>query len=265
MQTQSSFWLKTLTAASLAFGAIYFYNDKPQQITTQFSTAQTTVVHTTTKPLAVNNNTQQDNTVASDNSKSNANTSIFGKANNTIELQTRIDSIKQRRPELHYSPEEVAAAVERTNSWSPAENTPADLPLKPEELTDGRQFIQLDTIKIETLMPGDAINVRVAENAKDYAVVIDKVEKHDYNSISWYGHIQGEDGQKYSVSFTRGETLTVGGLDTPDGHYVLQAHGNNGWIASSQLLFKADPKVSDAIHPADVEPNYAHTHATQQH
>ncbi|PUA27079.1 MAG: hypothetical protein B0W54_19825 [Cellvibrio sp. 79] len=263
MQTQSSFWLKTLAAAGLAFGVIYFYNSETQPVTTQLSTASTTAANTTTKPLTAHNNIEQDIPVTSGNNKSNV--SLSSSAMAGPELQARMDSIKQRRPGLDYSPEEVAAAVARSNSWTPAENTPADLPLKPEELTDGRQFIQLDTVKIETLMPDDAINVRVAENAKDYAVVIDKVEKHDYNSISWYGHIQGEDGQKYSVSFTRGETLTVGGLDTPDGHYVLQAHGNNGWIASSQLLFKADPNVSDAIHPADVDPNYAHTRDSHQH
>lgn len=261
MQTQSSFWLKTLSAAGLAFGVIYFYSDESTPVIDE-----TTAAHTTTKPLTANNNIEQGITVTSGNTTTNSSSSISAITGSTsTELQARLDSIKQRRPGLDYSPEEIAAAVARRTSWNPAENTPADLPLKPEELTDGRQFIQLDTVKIETLMPGDAINVRVAENAKDYEVVIDKVEKHDYNSISWYGHIQGEDGQKYSVSFTRGETLTVGGLDTPDGHYVLQAHGNNGWIASSQLLFKADPKVSDAIHPADVDPNYAHTRDSHQH
>lgn len=263
MQTQSSFWLKTLTAAGLAFGIIYFYSYDPETVATQPSATETTAANTTTKPLTANNNIEQDIPVTSGNTTSNTSSSLSAMTGS--ELQARMDSIKQRRPGLDYTPEEVAAAVARDTSWNPTENTPADLPLKPEELTDGRQFIQLDTVKIETLMPGDAINVRVAENAKDYAVVIDKVEKHDYNSISWYGHIQGEDGQKYSVSFTRGETLTVGGLDTPDGHYVLQAHGNNGWIASSQLLFKADPNVSDAIHPADVDPDYAHTRDSHQH
>lgn len=262
MQNQSSFWLKTLTAASLAFGVIYFYSYTSTPVIEETTAAQ----HTTTKPLTAPNKIEQDITVTYGNTVSNASSSASASVGSTpTELQARMDSIKQRRPGLNYSTEEIAAAVARSTSWNPAENTPADLPLKPEELTDGRQFIQLDTMKIETLMPGDAINVRVEENAKDYKVVIDKVEKHDYNSISWYGHIQGEDGQKYSVSFTRGETLTVGGLDTPDGHYVLQAHGNNGWIASSQLLFKADPKVSDAIHPADVDPNYAHTRDSHQH
>lgn len=265
MQTQSSFWLKTLVVAGLAFGVIYFYNNNVQTATS------TSTVSTTTTPHTANNNIEQEITVTSGNNHSDihsgTDSSSASQTTNLIpaKLQARMDSIKQRRPESNYSPAEVSAAVERNTSWAPAEKIPTDLPLKPEELTDGRQFIQLDTVKMETLMPGDAINVRVAENAKNYEVVIDNVEKHDYNSISWYGHIQGEDGQKYSVSFTRGESLTVGGLDTPDGHYVLQAHGNNGWIASSQLLFKADPNVSDAIHPADVDPSYAHTRESHQH
>ena len=154
--------------------------------------------------------------------------------------------------------DEVAAAVARTTTWTATDTIHRELPLAEEEFTDGRQFLDLDSLKIETLMPGDQINVRVDEQAKDYKVTIDRIEKHDYNSISWYGHITGDDGHKYQVSVTRGEHLTVGGLDTPDGHFVIQAHGNKGWIASSQLLFKADTSVSDAIHPADVDPNYTH-------
>ncbi|PUA26852.1 MAG: hypothetical protein B0W54_20705 [Cellvibrio sp. 79] len=249
MQSQSSFWLKTLAAAGLSFGIIYFYSSQSTP-----AVEESTDIHTNPKSLTEHNNIKVDTSLIAANSK--LGTSSSHAPITSAELKTRMDNIKQRRPNLDYSPEEVAAAVARNTSWSPAETTPKNLPLKPEELADGRQFIQLDTMKMETLMPGDAINVRVDENAKDYEVVIDKVEKHDYSSISWYGHIQGEDGQKYSVSFTRGEALTVGGLDTPDGHYVLQAHGNNGWIASSQLLFKADPEVSDVIDPADVDPNY---------
>lgn len=259
MHNQRLFWLTTLTIAGLGFGTVYWYN---QNSAPSISSATN---NTTTRPTTTTTDQNNNNGITMPNNINASNPATNHPATASTELQTRIEAIKNRRPLLHYSPEEVAAATARTSSWNPAEKTPADLPLKQEELTDGRQFIQLDTLKIETLMPGDAINVRVAENARDYQVVIDRVEKHDYNSISWYGHIQGEDGQQYSVSFTRGETLTVGGLDTPDGHYVLQAHGNNGWIASSQLLFKADPKVSDAIHPADVDPNYTPTHESHAH
>ena len=167
-------------------------------------------------------------------------------------IATRLDAMHQRRPNENFDPAAVAAAVERPTAWAPAEEVPTELPLEPEEFSDGRQFIQFDSLKLETLMPGDNVEVRVEELGDDYTVVIDEVKKHDYSNISWYGHIDGDDGQTYSVSFTRGEGLTVGGLSTPDGHYVLQAHGNNGWIASSGLLYKIDPNVPDVIYPEDV-------------
>jgi hypothetical protein len=176
-----------------------------------------------------------------------------------VSFDERLAAMQQRRPNQQFDPAAVEAAMQRQAAWAPAEEVPEDLPLQPEEFTDGRQFIELDSLKIETLMPGDAVKVTIDETGEDYNVTVDRVEKHDYNSISWYGHIEGADGQTYSVSFTRGETLTVGGLDTPEGHYVLQAHGNNGWIASSALLFKIDPNVDDAIYPHDVEQQVNHS------
>lgn len=179
----------------------------------------------------------------------------------------RLEVMQLRRPERSYDLDEIAAALKRETVWAPADEVPDNLPLEPDELTDGRQFIQLDSLKVETLEPGDAVKVYIEETGQEYLVTMDSVEKHDYDSISWYGHIDGADGQTYSVSFTRGKTLTVGGLDTPDGHYVLQAHGNNGWLASSSLLFKiADPNVSDAIDPrdhgyiGDVPDDHGHIH-----
>lgn len=173
-------------------------------------------------------------------------------AEDLAQAEDRLDVMQQRRPEKHFDLAEVAAALKRDTAWAPAEAIPEDLPLEPEELTDGRQFIQLDTMKIETLAPGDEVKVLIEETGQEYVVTMDNIEKHDYDSISWHGHIDGSDGQTYSVSFTRGKELTVGGLDTPEGHYVLQAHGDNGWLASSALLFKiADPDVSDAIDPRD--------------
>ncbi len=167
-------------------------------------------------------------------------------------IEERLEMMQTRRPNQHFDPAAVAAAVNRDIAWETAEEAPSDLPLKPEELTDGRQFINFDSLKLETLMPGDDLKVTIDETGEDYLVTMDRVEKHDYDSISWYGHIDGADGQTYKVSFTRGKGLTVAGLDTPDGHYVLQSHGDNGWIASSGLLFKIDPDVPDVIYPEDV-------------
>lgn len=252
MQTQRHFWLKTVIAGGIVLGVVYFFAQPSKNLPPDNSNANVEIQSST--PATNGDNSQPKNQVVAKISSSASSTEI---QTITPELQERIAAMQQRRPNLQFSNSEVAAAVNRTTSWAPAEEIPRELPLQPEEFTDGRQFIELDSLKIETLMPGDKINVRVDNNTKDYQVTIDRIEKHDYNSISWFGHIQGDDGQKYSVSFTRGEQLTVGGLDTPDGHYVLQGHGDKGWVASSQLLFKVDTSVSDAIHPADVDPKYA--------
>lgn len=255
MHTQRSFWLKILIAGGIVLGMIYFFA-QPSTNKALDSAEPNAEIQNASAKKADKDSQQKTQTIATASSS----TSSSDQQAITPELQERIDAMQQRRPNQQFSSSEVAAAVSRKTSWAPTEEIPRELPLQQEEFVDGRQFIELDSLKIETLMPGDQVNVQVDKNAKAYEVIIDRIEKHDYNSISWYGHIQGDDGQKYSVSFTRGEHLTVGGLDTPDGHYVLQGHGEKGWIASSQLLFKADTSVSDAIHPADVDPNYPHAH-----
>lgn len=258
MKTQRRLWLKIFIASGVI--VIFIYLFAPSSLTTLGSNNPIALsqeaASATIQPTSMGNQVKEE-LLTHKTSSISSSLSSNEKQTITPELQERITAMQQRRPDWQFSNTEVAAAVKRTTSWSPSEEIPRELPLKPEEFTDGRQFIELDSLKIETLMPGDNINVRVDNSAKNYQVIIDRVEKHDYNSISWHGHIQGDDGQKYSVSFTRGEHLTVGGLDTPDGHYVLQGHGDKGWIASSQLLFKADTSVSDAINPADVDPNYS--------
>lgn len=269
MKTQRRLWLKIFIASGAM--VIFIYLFAPSSLTALDSSNPTALarkapsasIHSTS--TTIDNSHVEEKSLAHNVSSISSSTPSTEEQTITPELQERIATMQQRRPDWQFSNTDVAAAVSRTTSWSPSEEIPRELPLKPEEFTDGRQFIELDSLKIETLMPGDQLKVSVDNSAKDYQVMIDRIEKHDYNSISWHGHIQGDDGQKYSVSFTRGEHLTVGGLDTPDGHYVLQGHGDKGWIASSQLLFKADTSVSDAINPADVDPNYSPNQDSHPH
>ncbi|MDO8342684.1 MAG: hypothetical protein Q7T48_05770 [Cellvibrio sp.] len=176
-------------------------------------------------------------------------------------LQERLTAMQERRPAINFDPEQVAAAIERDVAWAPLTEIPKELPLEPEEFTDGREFISFDSLKMETLMPGDRIRIPIQALGREYEVTIDKVEKHDYNSISWNGHIEGGDGQNYNASFTRGANLTVGGMDTPDGQYQLQATGDKGWIASSGLLFKhhSDPIDPNTVEPGSVPSTNTHT------
>ncbi len=172
-----------------------------------------------------------------------------------VDLEARLEAMQSRRPEQHFDKVAVEAAVQRQITWEPAKIIPKHLPLELGEFTDGRQFIQLDSLKIETLMPGDTFKINISDTRRDYSITVDNVEKYDARSITWFGHIDGNDGQMYSVSFSRGDKLTVGGIDTPEGHYELQAHGNDGWIASSKLLFKVNPEVTDEVYPNDIATN----------
>lgn len=169
-------------------------------------------------------------------------------------LIERMEVMRERRPNMDFDPEEVAAAMQREAAWTPVKEKPTNLPLEPELLNDGRKFFRLDDLKLETLVPGDTVKVNLEEVNEEYEVVIDSTEKHDYDSISWYGHIETGDGQTYRVNFTKGGNLTVGGLSTPEGHFVIQSHGETGWIASSATLFKIDPNQPDAIYPPGHEP-----------
>jgi hypothetical protein len=170
-------------------------------------------------------------------------------AQGPYDLQSRLETMQRRQQGKVYDPQQVAAAVERGTAWTPVSQVPTSLPLKPEEFTDGRQFIKFDALKMDTLMPGDEMWVRVKQDGPRYRVKIDSVEAHENGRVSSYGHLMdlGE-RERFSVTFTRGPSLTVGGMDTPDGHYELQAHGENGWIASSALLFK---KHQDPIVPPE--------------
>lgn len=168
------------------------------------------------------------------------------------EIRERVATMNARRPGRHFTAQEVARAVARRDMWSSTDAVATEkIPLEEEQLHDGRQLVQFSPLKLESLQAGDRVAIDITEANTAYEVVIDRVKKHDYDSISWYGHIDGNDGQRYQVSFTRGESLTVGGIDTPAGNFQLQAHDDAGWIASSGSLFETSGET-DAIYPPDM-------------
>lgn len=167
------------------------------------------------------------------------------------EVLERVEIMNARRPGRNYTAREVERAMARRDMWSSTEEvTTEKIPLEEEELHDGRQLVQFSPVKLESLQVGDRVAIDITEANTAYEVVIDRIQKHDYDSVSWYGHIDGNDGQRYQVSFTRGETLTVGGIDTPAGNFQLQAHDDAGWIASSGSLFETGGET-DAVYPPE--------------
>lgn len=172
---------------------------------------------------------------------------------NDEKIAEKMSLLAERRPRQSFNPAEVAAALQQPAAWTHAEKVPRGLPLKAEEFNDGREFIQFNPIKLEVLSVGETLDVPIKDTSKTYTITIDSVDADNYDSLTWSGHFVGDDGQTYQASFSRGPKLMVGGIDTPDGHYVIQAHGSDGWVASSALLFKVDPNHTDALIPPKEE------------
>lgn len=169
------------------------------------------------------------------------------------QLQTRLEAMRQRQPNRSFEPERVVETMAQSEAWVRIESPPEELPLTPEEKFDGREYIRFNPLRVETLMPGDTLEIPVWQLGARYKMRVDSTETHSNGSVTWHGHLENFN-EPHRVTITVGNGLSLGGIETPSGHYVLQAHGEAGWIASSETLFKRNENETDMIIPPAGEP-----------
>lgn len=169
------------------------------------------------------------------------------------QLQSRLEAMRKRRPGKSFDPEQVVKTMARTEAWTRVDTPPADLPLTPAEKYDGREFIRFNPLRIETLMPGDTLEIPIWQLGARFKMRVDYAETHANGSVTWHGHLENVN-EPHRVTITVGDGLSLGGIDTPNGHYVLQANGESGWIASSETLFKRNETETDMVVPPAGEP-----------
>ena len=156
--------------------------------------------------------------------------------------------MQKRQPDRSFEPERVVETMAQSEAWSRIENPPEDLPLTPVEKFDGREYIRFDALRVETLMPGDTLEIPIWQLGVRYKMRVDSTETHTNGSVTWHGHLENFN-EPHRVTITVGNGLSLGGIETPNGHYVLQAHGKSGWIASSETLFKRNQHETDMVIP----------------
>lgn len=164
------------------------------------------------------------------------------------QLNDRLERMRLRRPNQAFDAESVLKALEQPSAWTETDDIPDNMQLDDEDKNDGREFISFNPLKIEALMPGDTLTIPVAQLKKEFVMVVDSI-RYAETSLTWEGHIETSDSERYDVLITQSEKLTIAGINTSMGHYALQAHDGVGWIASSQTLFKQDFSETDAILP----------------
>jgi hypothetical protein len=168
------------------------------------------------------------------------------------QLQDRLDAMHKRHTNKSFDVEEVIDALTQPEAWSRVNEPPGELPLTAAERSDGREFIRFNPTRIETLMPGDTLEIPVWQLGERFTMRVERTESHANGSVTWHGHLENFN-EPHRVTITVGDGLSLGGIDTPRGHYVLQAHGESGWIASSETLFKRSETETDMVIPSDEE------------
>lgn len=160
----------------------------------------------------------------------------------------RLAEMSSRRDGRTFSPQATLNALRKPVAWTAADEPGPHLVLSTEARHDGRVFVNLDQTRIEALVAGDEFDLPLLQENSVYRMRVESVEVGDHNDITWHGYLTdfANDNQ---VSITQGSTLTVAGITTPAGHYVLEAHQGSGWIAAGGDLFKQDFDQTDEIIP----------------
>jgi hypothetical protein len=157
---------------------------------------------------------------------------------NYATFKDRVYEVQARRNGQHIDPAQLWLASQQPNAWTPVNNSSDALNLSDEERNDGRKFIEFSPLKLESLVAGDTLEIDMGAAGQSFKAKIDEVRSEDNGkNVTWTGDSLDTNYPGH-LTITKGDTLIVGGITTPDGHYELQVHGNEGWIVSSATIFK---------------------------
>lgn len=181
----------------------------------------------------------------------------------------RYDEVVARRNGAAIPAINVKHALQLKAAWSTDDMAADALDLDPEDRFDGRSFIRFNPMKLESLVAGDHMEIPLDETQQTYTFEVDQVQVNDEESISWVGHLT-ESETDNQVIFTQSSNLTYAGIQTPEGLFVLEAKGTQGWIAPAGLIFKGscdalpvDTETGTAEHPHNH--NHTHNHSEGAH
>lgn len=165
-------------------------------------------------------------------------------------LEQRITELNQLYPYREFSSGEVLDLLAQSNAWESSSEVPESLPITDDQRNDGRAFIELNPERFQVLLPGDTIELPLEKLGMHLQMQVDSREALPNGGFTLHGHLLGSD-ELMRATITQGPGLSLAGIDTPQGHVVMQANDTHGWIASSETLFKQNPNTTDVLLPTD--------------
>lgn len=153
-------------------------------------------------------------------------------------FKNRVTEVEARRNGKRVDPQQLWEAAQQPNAWKTVSGAADSLNLSDADKNDGRKFIELSPLKLESLVAGDTLEIDMGDAGKALKVKIDGARSEDDGrNVTWTGD-STDANSPYHLTITKGETLVMGGLSTPEGLYQIEVHDGKGWIVSSATLFR---------------------------
>lgn len=109
--------------------------------------------------------------------------------------------------------------------------------------------LKMDNNQLSRLRSGDQLILPIPQLNTSYQMQVDVVGRHPNGDKSLKGHLVNT-AKRYSVVMTRGENATFATINTPNGSFMLEAAGDDGWIMSlAELDYMIDPNLDDSRIP----------------
>lgn len=185
-------------------------------------------------------------------------------------LQQRLDLINKRNPNIHMTAIQLQKLMDKPTAWQVQDDIVDQLKdkLEPNELKDGRKFIAIDPMKIETLLPNDNLQVNIPQLGKDLTLKIEDISVEN-GITSWQGKLINYPDLN-TVSITQGgvgnSLITQIGLNTPEGFYVVEGFNTAGWIVGGGTKFNKGEMVETVDENGTVQkPEFFGGHENDSH
>ena len=165
-------------------------------------------------------------------------------------LQNRIEELESLYPHQSFEPNQLVDLLAEPNAWQKTDLPAQQLPLTEVERNDGREFIELKPERLLVALPGDSLELPIEQLGLNLEMQVERREELPNGGFVLHGRVLGTD-ELMRVTLTQTPGLSLAGIETPQGHYVLQANDGHGWIASSDTLFKQDEHQNDMVIPPE--------------
>lgn len=133
--------------------------------------------------------------------------------------------------------------VQKRELWQEDDSLP-ETPIRYANKGIDARPLTINKKQIANIGVGDTVPVPLPQTSQDYEMAVKEVGRHANGDKSLKGHLVSN--PDYTVVMTEGQSATFATINTPEGSFLLEADGTQGWVMSqTDLDLMADPNLVD--------------------